>query len=200
MTSLYLIRHGSTAWNEAGRMQGHTDVGLSPKGRRETRALHLPGNLRQARWYASPLLRAVHTAQALGVVGPIMEPRLMELRWGEWEGKTLTELRVERGDEFGALEARGLDFRPPGGESPRMVQARVAPWLAEIAGTAPRIAAVSHKGLIRAVYARATGWDFQGEMPDEMDWHCAHEFHLAPDGTPAAGTLNISLRPEGAPA
>ena len=200
MTTLYLIRHGSTPWNEEGRMQGHTDIGLSPKGWRETSALRLPGELREARWYASPLLRTVHTAQALGIVRPIMEPRLMELRWGDWEGRTLADLRAELGDEFAELEALGLDFQPPGGESPRMVQARVAPWLAEVAGAAPRIGAVSHKGLIRAVYARATGWDFQGEMPDDLDWHAAHAFHLAADGTPTAAALNISLRPDGAAA
>jgi len=193
MTTLVLIRHGSTTWNETERMQGHTDIGLSPKGWRETKVMRLPGILQQVQWYTSPLLRAVQTAQALGVVRPIMVPRLMEMRWGAWEGKTLPALRAGLGDAFTALEARGLDFQPPGGESPRMVQDRVAPWLQAISGTAARVAAVSHKGVIRAIFARAMNWDMLGEPPVELDWRCAHEFHLQPDGTPTVATLNISL-------
>jgi probable phosphoglycerate mutase len=50
-------------------------------------------------------------------------------------------------------EAAGLDFRPPGGESPRDVQERLKPYLASLAG--PTIA-VTHKGVLRALYALAT--------------------------------------------
>ena len=59
-----------------------------------------------------------------------VEPALIETDWGHWEGRTLAELRQRHGGEMAALEARGLDFRPPGGESPRDVQARLASWLA----------------------------------------------------------------------
>ena len=83
----------------------------------------------------------------------------METDWGVWEGRTLTDLRAELGDLMAAWEARGLDFRAPEGESPREVQDRLRPWLVETAATGQPTGAVAHKGVIRAIYALATGWD-----------------------------------------
>ena len=59
-------------------------------------------------------------------------------------------------------EARGLDFRPPGGESPRDVQARLRPFLESLRD--PTIA-VTHKGVLRALYALATGWTMERKAP-----------------------------------
>ncbi len=47
--------------------------------------------------------------------------------WGDWEGATLDALRAEHGAAFVDNADRGLDFQPPAGESPRMVQARLQP-------------------------------------------------------------------------
>src|SRR3546814_15044213 len=65
-------------------------------------------------------------------------------------------------DLMAANEARGLDFRPPGGESPRDVQDRLRPLLAELAAAGADVVAVSHKGVLRALYALASGWDLRG--------------------------------------
>ena len=67
---------------------------------------------------------------ALLGLDPRPEPRLVEMAWGEWEGRRLADLRAELGDAMIENEARGLDFRPPGGESPRDVQERLKPLLA----------------------------------------------------------------------
>jgi probable phosphoglycerate mutase len=142
---------------------------------------------------SSPLLRAVATAQRLGAVRPAVEPRLTEMDWGEWEGFTLAELRTRFGPAMAAAEARGLDFRPPGGESPRDVQARLGPLLAEIAAEGRPVVAVTHKGVIRAVLARATGWDMQGKPPARLSWDAAHLFRLAADGSPRVERLNLAL-------
>ena len=84
-------------------------------------------------------------------------------------------------------------FRPGGGEGPRAVQARLAPWLAELARAGRPVAVVSHKGVIRALYAQATGWDMTGDPPARLAWDCAHLFSLAADGTPAIAQLNLPL-------
>jgi probable phosphoglycerate mutase len=113
--------------------------------------------------------------------------------WGEWEGQTLAELRQSLGAEMTAEEAKGLDFRPPGGESPHDVQARIRPLLAEIASEGCDTAVVTHKGVIRAVFALATGWDMRGKPPCRLSWSAAHLFRLDPYGHPSIDHLNILL-------
>jgi probable phosphoglycerate mutase len=82
--------------------------------------------------------------------------------WGAWEGRTLADLRAEAPAAMAANEARGLDFRPQGGESPREVRARLEPLLAEFQGD---VICVTHKGVIRAALSLATGWDMTSKPP-----------------------------------
>ncbi len=175
MTELLLIRHGRTAWNQAGRIQGHTDIALCAEGRAELAARSLPERFRGWRCCASPLARARETARLLGAGEPCLDPRLAEMRWGRWEGRTLAGLRRRHGEAFRVREALGLDFRPPGGESPREVRARLAGWLAERAADGPWVV-VTHKGVIRVALSLATGWELRGAPPVRLRWECGHRF------------------------
>jgi broad specificity phosphatase PhoE len=198
MTLLALIRHGATEWNCAGRMQGRHDAPLSADGRAAVAALALPAELAGFTWHSSPLRRARETAALLGITDARPEPRLIEMDWGRWEGRTLAELRgmaATEGETFASREAAGLDFRPPDGESPRDVQVRLAPFLAAVARAGRPSGAISHKGVIRAVFARAIGWDLRGKPPIRLAWNAAHLFSLAADGTPAPFLLNLTLPP-----
>jgi broad specificity phosphatase PhoE len=165
MTPVLLIRHGPTAWNASGRIQGQTDVELSPKGRAEVQRWRLPAAYAQARLFSSPLRRACATARILTGRAPTLDPRLREMAWGRFEGRRLAELRAEAPDEMAAHEACGLDFRPPGGESPREVCARLQALLGELATDPRPVVAVCHKGVIRAALVLATGWDMRGRPP-----------------------------------
>jgi broad specificity phosphatase PhoE len=189
VTLLALIRHMPTAWNESGRLQGRADPTPDSAALPDWR---VPPDLAGFRWLSSPLARAVATARRLGV-DPAIEPRLVEMAWGEWEGHSLVELRARLGDAMAALEDEGLDFRPPGGESPRDVQSRIAPLLAEIARAGRPTAAITHKGVIRAVLALATGWNMLGKPPHLLSWSAAHLFRLDPRGNPSVERLNIAL-------
>ncbi len=195
MSILALVRHGPTRWTEAGRIQGRTDVALSAAGRAAVRRWRLPTLLDEADWTTSPLLRTVQTARLLGAVELAFEPRLVEMCWGDWEGQTLTALRAADTQGMAENEARGLAFAPPGGESPRQVQQRLAPWLAAIANRPRPVLAVTHKGVIRAVFAWAAQWPMLGKPPVKLDWSSAHLFRIAPDGTPSVERLNLSLLP-----
>ncbi len=203
MTPLVLIRHGPTDWNAEGRIQGQGDVPLSAAGRDEVRGWRLPPELADEQggwdWLSSPLARARETAALLrygsGAAEARLEDALMEMHWGDWEGRRLAELRAEDGAHMAAEESRGLDFRPPGGESPREVQDRLMPLLAELAAAGRPAAAVTHKGVIRAVYARATGWDMTGAPPEKLLDACAHRFVLDGGGAPRPDHLNIPLAP-----
>jgi len=189
MIPLLVIRHWPTTWNTAGRIQGRTDEPLSEEARQALGDLQLPRAWRNARCLASPLRRAIGTAERLGL-HPVVDPRLIEMAWGEWEGRRLDDLRQELGDAMTENEARGLDFRPPGGESPRDVQERLRPLLKELAE--PTVA-VTHKGVLRALYALATGWTMTGKAPDSLlDGH-AHAFHIEADGAPSVAELNVVL-------
>ena len=176
MTPLLLIRHGRTEWNEAGRTQGQKDSPLTAAARAEVAAWRLPAGFETADWIVSPLGRARETAALLDHAGARVEPCLAEMSWGNWEGRRLTELRAELGDAMAELEASGLAFRPPGGESPRDLQARLQPLLLRLAAAGRPTVAVTHKGVIRATYALAVGWDMKGPPPVKLRNDVAQEF------------------------
>src|ERR1044072_8362421 len=123
------VRHGPTAWNEAGRIQGHTDTPLSEAGRATMAANRLPFTC--PRVYCSPLLRARQTAEALGLGNLMLDDRLREQHWGDWEGLSRDEILARHGDDtfLKVGSARGEDFRPLGGESTGELHARVAAFL-----------------------------------------------------------------------
>jgi probable phosphoglycerate mutase len=192
MTRLAVLRHAATEWNAAGRLQGRADMPLSAAGRAELAGRRLPDELAGFVWVASPLARAVETARLLGG-RPTIEPRLIEMDWGGYEGSTLAELRARHGAAFAANEALGLDLRPPGGESPREVQERLKPWLIELAASGRDTVAVTHKGVIRALLALATGWEMRGKPPFRLDWRRLHLFTVGPGGRLALARCNLKL-------
>jgi probable phosphoglycerate mutase len=187
---LALVRHMPTAWNAAGRLQGRADMPLDPAMRPDWR---IPSELAGFRWLSSPLRRAIETAGCLGLTDFAVEPRLTEMDWGAWEGRNLAELRASLGHAMAENEAAGLDFRPPDGESPREVQVRLAPLLAELARAGRATAAITHKGVIRAIYALAVGWEMRDKPPDRLSFTAAHLFRLNAAGTPTVERLDIVM-------
>jgi len=193
MTAFLVIRHGATAWTEAGRLQGRADPALSASGRAALAGRRVPAAFAGARWLTSPLRRARETARLLGAPEAAIEACLIEMDWGAWEGRRLAEIRAELGPSMAANEARGLDFRPEGGESPREVQARLAPLLGELAGLAGPVIALTHKGVIRALLALATGWDMRNPPPARLAWDRGHAFTVAPGGGVTLEAPNLAL-------
>lgn len=187
--SVSFIRHGITAWNLEKRIQGRTDEPLCAEGRAALAARSLPQALKDLPWVSSPLVRARETAAILSgrrLEEIAVEGRLAEMSWGEWEGALLHDLRQRHGAEMAENEARGLHFRPPGGESPFEVQARVRAWLADVARLGTDLVAVTHKGVIRVLVAYALDWDMTGKAPVKLDWTAVHRF-----GVSAAGDVHI---------
>ena len=194
MTDLLFLRHGPTAWNEAGRIQGRRDVPLTAGSVAALSRMRLPARFRtRGRWVSSPLRRARETALALGAGSFAVEPRLIEMDWGEWEGRSLAELRAELGGAMHVNEARGLDFETPAGDSPRRVQDRLRPWLADLGRAGGPVAAVSHKGVGRALLALAVGWDMKDRAPVRLKWERVHRFRVSRSGEPRLAEPNIEL-------
>jgi probable phosphoglycerate mutase len=187
------IRHGDTDWNRRGLIQGSSDIELDYLGRATVGGWIVPDDLAGFDWLASPMKRAHQTAHILRRAECATDARLVEMCWGDWEGRTIPELRAELGDLMAAWEAKGLDFQGPNGESPRMVQERVKPLLAEIARAGKPTVIVAHRGVIRAVYALATGWDMVSKATERPRDDCAHLFALDDDGRPSLYKLNVPL-------
>jgi probable phosphoglycerate mutase len=162
MIRLALLRHFPTAWNREGRLQGRTDLPLDPEARAALAGLALPAAWAGADLVASPLSRAAETAAILAGRAPRTDPALIEMHWGAWEGARGADLRADPASGWRDLEHWGWDWRPPGGESPAEVRARLLPFLA---GLRHDTVAVTHIGVIRTVLAMAHGWNFNGPPP-----------------------------------
>ena len=195
-----LIRHGLTTWNLAGRIQGRSDIPLSEEGRAQVAGWRLPDGFSGAPCVASPLRRALETAALLGFPDPATDPRLVEMRWGRFEGRRLVDLRAELGPELDAAERRGLDFRPPEGESPREVAGRLAAVLADFAGKADGAGrqcdhvVIAHKGILRAALVLTLGWQMTGPPPVAYEPERALILDLAIGGAPRFEAA-VPLRP-----
>jgi broad specificity phosphatase PhoE len=198
MTLVAFIRHGPTEWNETGIVQGRSDIPLSESGRREVAGWRVPAALSGFDWVSSPLSRAAETAKILTGTTVPTDPRLVEMDWSVWEGRTLPDLRAELGDLLAAWEAEGLDFRAPGGESPREVQTRLKAFLGERSEKGRDTVSVCHKGVIRAVYALAVDWDMTDRPPQKLKDGCAQMFRIDAEGHPSVHALDIPLEDEAA--
>lgn len=189
-----MLRHAPTGWNAEGRLQGLTDIPLSPAGELAAKSWRLPIPADRWRRMCSPLQRARRTAELVQPSIPItVDSRLREMSFGVWEGKSVAQLRAEGGESFAAAERLGLDFHPPGGESPRETMDRIGGWAREIALSGEPAVAVSHKAAIRALLALATGWDMTGRQPVKLDWRCLHFFAARPDGKVTLDRPNVPL-------
>jgi broad specificity phosphatase PhoE len=152
---LYIVRHGETDWNKAGRWQGCADVPLNDAGVAQAQRLRdRLGALDIRRVYSSDLCRAARTAeilnQALGA--PLVRlPALREMRMGEWEGKTKAQLAEAYPRELAQWEACSLPEGALGIESFPAVQARAVAAVEAIAQGEGDAVVVSHAAFIRAL-------------------------------------------------
>ena len=121
---------------------------------------------------------------------------LKEMFWGDWQGETLPGLRQRLGEEMTRREALGWDFRPPNGESPRDVAVRLKAFLSKVAEREQPTVAVTHRGVIRAAFALATGWDFLGKPPFKMKREAVQLFWLSADGSLEVRAANVPLLAE----
>ncbi len=100
MKRLVIVRHGATEWSGNGRHTGSTDIALTPAGEEAATALGRRLSelgLDPVRCLASPRRRAVTTARRAGIGGALeTEPRLAELDYGDYEGRTTVDIRRER--------------------------------------------------------------------------------------------------------
>ncbi len=159
----YLIRHGQTAWNLAGRWQGFESVPLNQTGIAQARALADYWQQPLDAIYSSDLSRAWQTAQSLGSklgLMPSVDPRLREHNLGIFQGMTMDEIDVQYPDHLAAMRADYFGFLIPNGESRRQLQDRAFEAFNEITSRSDEnVAIVSHGGTIKVLLLRLFGED-----------------------------------------
>lgn len=159
--TLYLVRHGETLWNAEGRIQGQGDSELTAHGIEQARAYGRTlarqlGNGPPFLMIRSPLGRVRHTADLmLETLAPMItevriDDRLKEIAYGTWEGSTHKEIAAADPATFAARSADPWRVAPPGAESYADLQARVVGWFRSV-GDEPRVVAVAHGGVMRAL-------------------------------------------------
>jgi probable phosphoglycerate mutase len=119
--TLLLIRHGETALNAEARFRGRADVDLNEHGRQQAEALarSLPRRFAIGHLYSSPLKRCLETARPLTTtlgLAVTPEPRLIDLDYGEWQGRLIAEVAERSPQDYAAWLSGDLLFRFPGGE------------------------------------------------------------------------------------
>ena len=157
-----LARHGQTEWNKEFRFQGRTNVQLTEEGKRQAHAL----SERLSSWppdviYTSPLDRALYTAQAIADrhnMKPVILDELEEINFASWEGESIAGLEREQHEIFSHWREDPFFNPPEGAETWDTLSERLTRAVNKmLAGGHKRIIAVSHGGIMRALYAVFTG-------------------------------------------
>lgn len=163
MGEIVVVRHGATEWSRDGRHTGVTDVPLLPEGEAAARRLEpLLAERRIAEVFVSPLARARRTAELAGLVDrdvPVrIDPDLVEVDYGGYEGRTTADISAELGRPWLLWRDGTVPGATPG-ESLQQVATRVdrvldraRPLLAE-----GDVALVAHGHVLRILTARWLG-------------------------------------------
>ena len=160
MTPVLLIRHGATAWNAAGRLQGRADIGLSAAGRAEVAGWRLPPAWDGARWLVEPAAPGARdrgaAGRARGAGRAAADRDGLGRLGGPPGGRAAAPAGARRRGGPRARPQAARRREPARGRGPPRERSRPS---------SPRdptpVVAVCHKGVIRAALALATGWDMR---------------------------------------
>ena len=162
MTTIYLIRHARSVGNAAQQIQGWLDLPLDDYGRKQARLLGERFHHKLVTTvYASPLIRAAETAQAIALARGLevkYDERLREYHMGAWTGLTNREIEEmmppHRIDEW-----HGHDHVAPGAETGLDMRQRIDAFLADVLARHPGeiVAVVCHGGTLGAFISSILG-------------------------------------------
>ena len=152
MRDLWLVRHGETEWTISKQHTGRTDIPLTAAGEKAAAALERAlAEQTFAAVFTSPLQRARHTAELAGYPNAQLDDRLVEIDYGDYEGRTSADIRKERPDWL--LWRDGA----PGGETIEQVGARADAVLADLASVDGDVLLFGHGHFSRVLGARLLG-------------------------------------------
>ena len=155
LPTIYVARHGETAWSLSGQHTGLTDLPLTQRG--EHNALRLRERFKGltfAKMFTSPLQRATRTCELAGF-GSVAEidRDLLEWNYGKYEGRRMVEILADR--PGWQLFRDGC----PGGESPDQVGARADRVVNRVRAIDGDVLVFSSGHFLRVFAARWLGLD-----------------------------------------
>ncbi|MEW6668500.1 MAG: histidine phosphatase family protein [Thermodesulfobacteriota bacterium] len=187
---LYLARHGQVQGYDSFPAYGHTDVEMTEVGLLQME--HLADRLRLTEIhavYSSDLKRAVTGARIIGRhhdVPITAVPRLREVYFGDWEGKSFLEIRTRFPELLTRRETELLTFEPPGGgESIGHLAERVMAGFGEILekNGEKNVLLVAHAAVNRVILCNALGLDLKSMFSLQQDYGCLNIIDYFPDRT-----------------
>jgi len=153
LPTLYLARHGETAWSLSGQHTGLTDLPLTPRGEQNARALQPRlSRISFGKVFTGPLQRARRTCALAGFEGVAeIDVNLMEWNYGQYEGLTSAQIHAQRPD--------WVLFRDgcPGGESPEQVAERADAVVSRVRAADCDVLVFSSGHFLRVLAARWLG-------------------------------------------
>ncbi len=174
MTTIILVRHGTTAWNHERRYQGQLDIPLNQTGEQE--AIVVAQRLKSEKLdaiYSSQLSRAARTAEVIadGLGGKLTVKiivGLQEIDTGTWSGLTPPEAQQKFPEQFAAFE-KDKNLPRGGGESRDQLQSRTVEAIQQIARDYPKgtVVAVTHGAVIKVL----AGWALQLPIQFQPNFH-----------------------------
>lgn len=161
-TTVFLIRHGVTAWHAEKRVLGQRDIPLSQEGRQQAEsAAKMLAPVKIGEVLSSPLQRALQTAEIIGRHAGIeiaRDPRLIDFKLGKWTGMTYDE--VAANPEYQRFLAHPESEQIPGGESLEDIRRRSVAAVEQALRDTPTgdaVAIVTHAGIIRVLLTHYMG-------------------------------------------
>ncbi|MFN3491785.1 MAG: alpha-ribazole phosphatase, partial [Anaerolineales bacterium] len=184
---LFLIRHGQTDWNIAGRYQGQSDIPLNQAGCQQVKALAKRLSTKTINAiYSSDLSRAKDTAQAIANFHQLeiqTDFRWRELSFGGWEGMNYKEIAAHSPDVFSKWMIDPQHTSTPNGETLHELSNRVKSAFDEIKNKHKdqTVLVVSHSGALQALLATLLGvelnryWQFKVSQASLSELNVYHD-------------------------
>lgn len=167
---IYLIRHTQTA-SQKGLCYGQTDVELADSFFDDAREIlkKLPANLLV---FSSPLLRCTRLGQLIST-DVILDNRLLEINFGDWENLLFSEIETEKLQQW---TENFVSLAPPKGESFSQLYSRVESFWSDLFKFKDeKIVIVTHAGVIRAILAKVLDLPLEKAFVFRVDFGSVHK-------------------------
>ncbi len=165
MTTIYLVRHGQTAWNKEEIFRGRTDVPLDETGLKQAELVgEYFREIEIHAVYSSPLSRARQTAEGIARIHNLpveMLSGIIDMSFGKWEGHAHQEIQKMDPEIYRLWREQPHRVALPGGESLDQVRARATAALEEVIHKHPRgtVVLVSHRVITKVLLCAILGLD-----------------------------------------